>query len=77
MSPPTHTIIVDEAGNPPLREGSVRKGYVACAVAVRTELRDEVIAMLPRDPDTGDPLKAASRNHGRGASCVPQVVLRP
>jgi hypothetical protein len=59
---PTHIIVVDEAGNPPLRAVTgVPNGYVTCAVAIPTGLRDQVIALLPRDPATGEILKAVSQ----------------
>jgi hypothetical protein len=45
-----------------MREGGVPNGYVACAVAIRTELRDAVVKLLPRDPGSGKPQKASSRN---------------
>jgi len=61
MTEPSHIIVVDEAGGPPLRaDTGVPDGYVACAAAIPMSLRDAVTALLPRD-GAGMPLKAVSR----------------
>lgn len=46
---PSHIMVVDEAGNPPIRPSGVPNEYVTCALVIPLPLRDKAIEMLPRD----------------------------
>jgi hypothetical protein len=78
---PAYTIYVDEAGSPEFRRvpaGSPLPAYVTCAVVVPAAEIGAVLAILPRDPQSGAFIKSshASMSPQLAASTIDRLLSR-